>query len=90
MTSVDSAKAHLRAICAEYLVLDDRIAEDKLLELLIDAVTKPTCDQPLVIQRYVEGTRAYKLHHTSFSAMTEDDRRFLGAIDDFRDWSIRR
>lgn len=90
MTSVDAAKAHLRAICAEYLVLDDRISEDKLLELLVGAVTKPTSDQPLVIQRYVEGTRAYRLHHTPFSAMTEDDRRLLSSIDDFRDWSTIR
>ena len=81
---MNNAKAHLRAVIAEYLVLDDCVSEDKILELLIDAVTKPTCDQPLVLQLHIEGTRAYKLANTTPSEMTEDDYRFLSAVDDFR------
>ena len=78
------AKANLRAIIAEYFTADDRIPEDKLLDLVIDAVTKPTSEQPLIVQLYIEGTRAYKLYRTLHSAFTEDDRRFYSAIDDFR------
>lgn len=81
---MNNAKAHLRALITEYLILDDRVPEDKILELLIDAVTKPTRDQPLVVQQHIKGTRAHKLYHTPTNALTEDDRRFLGTVDDFR------
>jgi hypothetical protein len=78
------AKKNLRAVITEYLVVDNRISEDKLLELLIDAVTKPTTDQPLVVQLHIEGTRANKLYLTPSNAFTEDDRRFYEDVDDFR------
>lgn len=78
------AKAHLRAVIHEYLIPDDRLDEDKLLELLIDAVTRPTSEQPLVIQQQIEGTRAYRLYRTKSSALDEDDQRFLAEVDDFR------
>ena len=81
---MNNAKAHLRAVITEYLVLDDRVTEDKILELLIDAVTKPTCDQPLVVQQHIKGTRAHKLANTPTCEMTEDDYRFLSSVDDFR------
>lgn len=78
------AKKNLRAVIAEYLILDERLPEDKILELLIDAVTKPTSDQPLVVQLHIKGTRANKLYQTPPNAFTEDDRRFYEGVDDFR------
>lgn len=79
-----NARKHLRAIIAEYFVVDDRVPEAKLLELLIGAVIKPTRDQPLVVQTRVAGTRAHKLYNTPSNALTEDEQRFLEGIDDFR------
>lgn len=78
------AKTNLRAVIAEYLVLDERLPEDKILELLIDAVTKPTREQALVVQLHIKGTRANKLYQTPSNAFTEDDRRFYEGVDDFR------
>ena len=78
------AKKNLRAVIKEYLVTDDRLPENKLLELLISAVTKPTSDQPLVVQQRIEGTRANKLFRTPPNKFTDDDRRFYEAVDDFR------
>ena len=78
------AKTNLRAVIAEYLTLDDRLPENKILELLIDAVTRPTSEQPLVVQLHIKGTRANKLYQTPPNAFTEDDRRFYAAVDDFR------
>lgn len=78
------AKKNLRAVIAEYLVLDDRVTEDKILKLLIDAVTKPTSEQALVVQLHIKGTRANKLYRTPENKFTEDDRRFYEGIDDFR------
>jgi hypothetical protein len=78
------AKTNLRAVIAEYLVLDERLSEDKILELRIDAVTKPTSEQPLVVQLHIKGTRTNKLYQTPSNVFTEDDRRFYEAVDDFR------
>lgn len=80
----EEAKRHLRAVAKEYLILDERLPEDKILDMLIDAVTKPTSDQPIVLQQHIKGTRAYKLYRTPTNEMTEDDRRFLDGVDDFR------
>lgn len=78
------AKKNLRAVIAEFLVLDESVSEDKILELLIDAVTKPTSAQPLVVQLHITGTRANKLYKTPSNAFTEDDRHFYAGVDDFR------
>ena len=78
------AKKHLRAVMHEYLIIDERIPKDKLLDLLIDAVIRPTNAQPLVLQQHIEGTRAHKLYRTKSSDLTEDDQRFLDSVDDFR------
>lgn len=80
----EHAKTNLRAVIKEYLVIDERLPEDKLLELLIDAVTKPTSDQALVVQLHIPGTRANKLYCTPSNKFTEDDRRFFADVDDFR------
>jgi hypothetical protein len=77
-------KRHLRAVLAEYFILDNRVPEDKLLDLIIDSVQKPTDELPLILQIHIIGTRAYKLHRTPHNEMTEDDKRFLDTIDDFR------
>jgi hypothetical protein len=82
--SHQDAKQNLRAVLAEYFIPDDRVPADKILELLIDAVTKPTSEQPLVVQLHIEGTRANKLYKTPPSAFTEDDRHFYAGVDDFR------
>ena len=78
------AKTNLRAVIKEYLIPDERLPEDKLLELLIDAVTKPAHEQALVVQLHIKGTRANKLYQTPSNAFTEDDRRFYDGVDDFR------
>lgn len=78
------AKKNLRAVITEYLIPDDRVTADKILELLIDAVTKPTSEQALVVQLHIKGTRANKLYQTPENKFTEDDRRFYGDVDDFR------
>ena len=81
---MSNAKAHLRALITEYLILDDHVPEDKILELLIDAVTKPTRDQPLVVQQHIKGTHAHKLYHTPTTALTKNDQHFLDTVDNFR------
>jgi hypothetical protein len=78
------SKRNLRAVIAEYCTLDDCIPEDKILELLIGAVTKPTIEQPLVVQCRVKGTRANKLYHTPENKFTDEDQRFFEGVDDFR------
>lgn len=78
------AKINLRAVIAEYLACDEGLPEDKILELLIDAVTKPTSDQALVVQLHIQGTRANRLYRTPSNAFTENDRRFYEGVDDFR------
>ena len=78
------AETNLRAVIAEYLVIDERVPEAKILELLIEAVTKPASAQPLVVQLHIKGTRANKLYQTPPNAFTEDDRRFYAAVNDFR------
>lgn len=78
------AKKNLRGVIAEYLIVDERLPKGKILELIIDAVTKPTIDQPLVVQLHIKGTRANKLYQTPSNAFTEDDRRFYEDVDDFR------
>ena len=77
-------KRHLRAVLAEYFTMDARVPEDKLLDLIIDSVQKPTDELPLILQIHIVGTRAYKIHRTPDVDLTEDDRRFRETIDDFR------
>jgi hypothetical protein len=77
-------KQHLRAVIAEYLRIDDRVPEDKLLDIIIDALQKPTVELPLILQIHIPGTRAYKLHRTPSNELTEDDEKFNASIDDFR------
>jgi len=79
-----NAKDHLRAVIAEYFVVDDRVQEDKLLDLLVTAVTKPTEEQPLIVQSHLEGTRAHRLYNTRDRDLTDEDRHYLDQVDDFR------
>ena len=78
------AKDHLRAVIKEYLVTDELLTEEKLLDLLVDAVTKSTDEQPRVVQLHVEGTRANRLYRTRSNALTEEDQAYLDEVDYFR------
>jgi hypothetical protein len=74
----------LKIALAEYASIDDRVPEKKLLQIIRDAVVRPTSELPLILLQKVPGTELYRINRIPSCKMTEAEKALAEQVDDFR------